>query len=103
MASSGTRRTGLMVAALLMLGGCQSGAPVPEPVVAAPPPPPAKVVQRAARPKRVEPACKTAAELTAARKEALFRKFAAMQDKADDAVPVSVATPATPACRNTAG
>lgn len=98
----------VLTAVLLGLAGCQSDvAPPPPPVVtvAPPPPKPARVV-RAPRPK---PACPTAAELTAQRKQALFRQFAALQDGATDtevaqAAPVSAPPAAlqSPACRNAA-
>lgn len=68
----------------LLLAACQSTTSVPETTVAAPPvvaPKPVRVA-RAVRPKRPEVACK-GTDLSARRKEALFRQFAAAQDGAE--------------------
>ncbi len=106
MASGGMRRLAVLAGAVLGLAACQSAVPAPEPVAVAPPPPkPVRVAQKPVRPKRAEVACKTAAELTAERKEALFRQFAALQDGAPETTLVSQpasAPAASVACRHAA-
>ena len=78
-------RFGYVMGLSMLLGGCGTGAPGPETapaVVSAKTDKPIRLSPRAARPRRTEMACKTAAELSAERKQALFRQFAAMQEGA---------------------
>lgn len=78
-------RTLVAVVFPLLLGACQSTTSAPETTLAAPPvtaPKPPVRVARAARAKRPDAACK-GTDLSAQRKEALFRQFAAAQDGAE--------------------
>lgn len=94
----------MSLGALLLLGACSADVATPEPVtVEAPSPRPVRVAAKAVRPKRAEPVCTTANDLSAKRKEELFRRFAAIQDGGADQmlVQAQVQAPAAP-CR-TAG
>lgn len=85
---SWSRPAAALALPLLLLCACQSTPTPPETTAAAEPAPAPKPpvrVARASRSKRAEAACK-GGDLTAQRKEALFRQFAAAQDGAEIAI-----------------